>query len=79
MRLQERQREISRELNAAMAGKTVDVLVEGTSRYDESVVCGRTSGFQMVNFPGSLDLVGQTVSVPIIAGFTNSLRGEAPL
>ena len=78
MRLQTRQREISRSLNEAMAGQTLDVLVEGPSRYDEGVVCGRTSGFQMVNFPGSLALVGQTVSVPIIAGFTNSLRGEAP-
>jgi tRNA-2-methylthio-N6-dimethylallyladenosine synthase len=79
VRLQERQRDISRALNAGMAGQTLDVLVEGSSRYDEGVVCGRTSGFQMVNFPGSLELVGQTVPVPIIAGFTNSLRGEAPL
>jgi hypothetical protein len=30
----------------------------------------------MVNFPGGLDLVGQTIPVSIIAGFTNSLRGE---
>ena len=75
-RLQRRQRDISKGMNAAMAGATVDVLVEGPSRYDEGVVCGRTSGFQMVNFPGSLSLVGQTVPVHIIAGFTNSLRGE---
>jgi len=79
VRLQQRQREISKALNAAMAGMTLDVLVEGPSRYDDGVVCGRTSGFQMVNFPGGLDLVGQTVPVDIIAGFTNSLRGEAHL
>ena len=75
-RLQRRQRDISKAMNAAMAVDTVDVLVEGPSRYDEGVVCGRTSGFQMVNFPGSMALVGQTVPVHIIAGFTNSLRGE---
>ena len=49
-RLQLRQRDISKAMNAAMAGATVDVLVEGPSRYDDGVVCGRTSGFQMV-FP----------------------------
>ena len=59
-----------------MAGQTHAVLVEGPSRYDEGVVCGRTSTFKMVNFPGSLDQVGRTVDVSIIAGFTNSLRGE---
>ncbi len=75
-RLQRRQRDISKAMNSAMAGATVDVLVEGPSRYDDGVVCGRTSGFQMVNFPGGLDLVGRTVPVHIIAGFTNSLRGE---
>jgi tRNA-2-methylthio-N6-dimethylallyladenosine synthase len=54
----------------------MDVLVEGPSRYDEGVVCGRTSTFKMINFPGTLDLVGKTVPVSVIRGFTNSLRGE---
>jgi len=74
--LQLRQRDISRAANESMAGQTLSVLVEGASRYDDTVVCGRTSTFKMVNFPGRLDLVGQVVPVSIIAGFTNSLRGE---
>ena len=74
VRLQERQREISRAAHEAMAGQTHSVLVEGPSRYDEGVICGRTSTFKMVNFPGNLQQVGQTVDVSIIAGFTNSLR-----
>ena len=79
MRLQARQREISRQANEALAGQTHAVLVEGPSRYDEGVVCGRTSTFKIVNFPGSLDQIGHTVDVSIIAGFTNSLRGEPAL
>jgi hypothetical protein len=30
----------------------------------------------MVNFPGDLSLVGQTVPVRVTRAFTNSLRGE---
>ena len=61
---------------APLEGQVVDVLVEGTSRHDEGVICGRTSTFAMVNFPGSEDLVGQTVPVRVTRGFTHSCRGE---
>jgi len=77
VQLQLRQRDISRTANEAMAGQTLSVLVEGASRYDDNVVCGRSGTFKMVNFPGRLDLVGQVVPVSITAGFTNSLRGES--
>lgn len=76
VRLQQRQREISIAAHEGLSGQTMDVLVEGPSRYDEGVVCGRTSTFKMINFPGTLDLVGKTVPVSVIRGFTNSLRGE---
>ncbi|MAY79204.1 MAG: tRNA (N6-isopentenyl adenosine(37)-C2)-methylthiotransferase MiaB [Deltaproteobacteria bacterium] len=76
VRLQQRQREISIAAHESLSGQTMDVLVEGPSRYDEGVVCGRTSTFKMINFPGTLDLVGKTVPVSVIRGFTNSLRGE---
>jgi tRNA-2-methylthio-N6-dimethylallyladenosine synthase len=61
-----------------MEGSQYNVLVEGPSRHDDSVICGRTSTFKMINFPGELDMVGQTVPVEVIRGFTNSLRGEMP-
>ena len=75
-RFQVRQREIALEENRAMVGGTFEVLVEGTSRHDEGVVCGRTGSFKMVNFPGGLELVGRVVPVHITRAFTNTLRGE---
>ncbi len=76
-RFQTRQREIAIEAHAAMVGTTQRVLVEGPSAHDEGVVCGRTSGFKTVNFPGSEALVGTWVDVVITRGFANTLRGEA--
>lgn len=73
---QARQREISLAQNRRLEGEVVEVLVEGPSRHDESVVCGRTSTFKTVNFPGSLDLVGRTVPVRVTRAFVNSLVGE---
>ncbi len=75
-RYQARQREIALEEHQKLEGQIVDVLVEGTSRHDEGVICGRTSTFKTVNFPGSADLVGQTIPVRLTRAFTNSFRGE---
>jgi tRNA-2-methylthio-N6-dimethylallyladenosine synthase len=75
-RFQTRQRAIQLEEHAKLVGTVQNVLVQGPSAHDEGVVCGRTSTFKMVNFPGSPDLTGQTVQVRITRGFTNTLRGE---
>jgi len=75
-RFQERQRALQLESNREMEGDVLDVLVEGPSKWDENVICGRTSSFKMVNFPGKRDLVGSVVPVRILKGFSNSLRGE---
>ncbi|MSQ03005.1 MAG: tRNA (N6-isopentenyl adenosine(37)-C2)-methylthiotransferase MiaB [Myxococcales bacterium] len=76
-RFQARQREIAVEAHAALVGTTQRVLVEGPSAHDDGVVCGRTSGFKTVNFPGSEALVGTWADVVITRGFANTLRGEA--
>ncbi len=76
VRLQEWQRSLALAAHRAMEGWSYPVLVEGPSRHDEGVICGRTSTFKMINFPGGLDLVGQTIPVQVTRGFTNSLRGE---
>jgi tRNA-2-methylthio-N6-dimethylallyladenosine synthase len=76
-RFQARQRQIAMESHAAMVGTVQRVLVEGPSAHDEGVVCGRTSTFKTVNFPGSPERVGQWVDVRITRGFANTLRGEA--
>ncbi len=74
---QGRQRELSEAFHRSLEGTVVDdVLVEGPSRHDDGVVCGRTSQHVMVNFPGNPDLVGRTVSVRITRGFAHSVRGE---
>jgi tRNA-2-methylthio-N6-dimethylallyladenosine synthase len=64
------------ESNRVLVDSVMDVLVEGTSKWDADVVCGRTGTFKMVNFPGPVSLVGKTVPVRITRGFVNSLRGE---
>jgi tRNA-2-methylthio-N6-dimethylallyladenosine synthase len=76
LRLQDRQREMSLAAHQSMEGQSYPVLVEGPSRHDEGVICGRTSTFKMINFPGDLGLVGQTIPVEVTRAFTNSLRGE---
>ena len=58
VRYQERQRVISLETNQALVGQRHHVLVEGPSRHDNGVICGRTSTFKMINFPGHVDQVG---------------------
>lgn len=75
-RFQARQRQIALEAHAALVGSVQRVLVEGPSAHDEGVVCGRTSTFKTVNFPGSESLTGQWVDVRITRGFANTLRGE---
>jgi tRNA-2-methylthio-N6-dimethylallyladenosine synthase len=74
--LQARQRELSTAWYRAQEGSVQRVLVEGPSRHDEGVVCGRSSANAMVNFPGKIDLVGKMLDVRVTRGFTHSCRGE---
>jgi tRNA-2-methylthio-N6-dimethylallyladenosine synthase len=75
-RFQARQREIQLEEHARLVGNTVRVLVEGPSAHDDGVICGRTSTFKMVNFPGDPSLAGKWADVRVIRAFANTLRGE---
>ncbi len=75
-RYQKRQQEIQIESNHACEGKVLSVLVEGPSKWDPEVLCGRSSTFKMINFEGPKELVGTIVRVRVLRGFTNSLRGE---
>lgn len=62
--------------NKRFEGKTVKVLVEGPSKTKEDVLTGYTEHNKLVNFKGSLDLVGQIVEVYIKTSKTWSLDGE---
>ena len=75
-RYQDRQRELSLAWYRGMEGSVAEVLVEGPSRHDEGVICGRTSTNATINFPGELSMVGRTVRVRVTRGFTHSARGE---
>ncbi len=75
-RYQNRQRELSTAWHRSLEGQVVDILIEGPSRHDEGVVCGRTSTHAMVNVPGDVALVGQTLKARVTRGFTHSTRGE---
>ena len=75
-RFQSRQREIALESHDALVGSVQQVLVEGPSAHDEGVICGRTSTFKTVNFPGTPNQVGRWIPVRVTRGFANTLRGE---
>ena len=74
--LQRRQQELQRAWNASHEGQVVTLLVEGPSKHDEGVICGRTSTNLMVNFVGDIGLVGKAVRAEVTRTFTHSARGE---
>jgi len=74
--LQKRQRELSTAFHRSLEGQVVEVLVEGWSKHDSGVICGRTGTNAMVNFPGTIEEVGSLARVRVTRGFTHSCRGE---
>ena len=69
------QSEISAEDNKEMIGKSVEVLVEGTSKTDESRLTGRTRQNQIVVFSGSSSLLGKLTNVDIVYSTDLTLFG----
>ncbi len=65
MALQAAQKNIQASLNADAVGRTVQVLVDTTSRRRSWELAGRTSGNTVVNFPGDASWVGSTIDVTI--------------
>ena len=76
--LQEVQKGITLKKNRSIEGKTVEVLVEGSSKNSEEEITGRTRTNKIVNFKGEKDMVGRITDVHIVKGCTNSLKGEKP-
>ncbi len=68
----------ARERAQRFVGRTVDVLVEGTSRTDPSKLRGRTPHNKVVNFDG-LAHPGETVPVTITTATSQTLGGEERL
>ena len=62
--------------NKEFEGKTVEVLVEGPSKNDESKFTGRTRNGKLVNFSGENINAGDLVNVKIVRAQPFSLVGE---
>ncbi|WBW95108.1 tRNA (N6-isopentenyl adenosine(37)-C2)-methylthiotransferase MiaB [Oceanirhabdus sp. W0125-5] len=62
--------------NLEYKDRTVEVLVEGTSKNNDTMLMGRTRNGRLVNFSGSKDSIGQIVNVKITSPKSFSLMGE---
>ena len=74
--LQEIQKEVTLKKNREIEGRVEEVLVEGQSKQSDRDVTGRTRSNKIVNFEGSLDLVGKMPPIKILKAYPHSLRGE---
>jgi tRNA-2-methylthio-N6-dimethylallyladenosine synthase len=70
-----RVQEVAQARNAARIGRFEEVLVEGPSRTNAELVCGRTRRNTMVNFPGRAS-AGALVHVLIERATSTSLSGQ---
>ena len=71
--------EILGEINESYVGKTVEVLVEGRSKTDETKFTGRTRQNKLINFSvknPEEDLLGKLMNVKVTESTTFSLIGE---
>ena len=75
-RLVEVQTQMLHEKNMKLQDTVVEVLTEGKSRTDDTMLTGRTSENKIVNFPGDDDYIGKFVKVKITRAATWSLTGE---
>lgn len=72
----ETQNEISKKINDTYLGKTVEVLVDGTSKTNPNRMTGRTRTDKIVNFEGKGVENGDLVNVKITETLSWSLNGE---
>jgi tRNA-2-methylthio-N6-dimethylallyladenosine synthase len=76
LRLQELQDRIQRRRYERYLGRTVEVLVEGTSSRSPSDYTGHTRCNKVVNFPIAAEALGKLVNVKITRVKSHSLYGE---
>ncbi|MDN0075892.1 tRNA (N6-isopentenyl adenosine(37)-C2)-methylthiotransferase MiaB [Crenobacter sp. SG2303] len=65
------------EINRSMVGTVQQVLVEGISKKDPSMLAARTMNNRVVNFVGHPRLINQMIDVVITEAYPHSLGGEA--
>ena len=64
------------EYSKQMVGNAYDILVDGESKTDKSMMSGYTETNKMVHFKGDSSLIGKIVKVKITESHTYSLIGE---
>ena len=64
--------------NAALVGRTFEVLVDGTSRMDPGLLKGRTTCNRIVHFASATARTGDFVRVRIARAHAHSLSGSLP-
>ncbi len=72
-RLNDSVNEIALERNLPLVDQIVEVLVEGPSKTDETMLTGRTRGNKLVHFPGDPSVIGKILAVKITRAQTWSL------
>ena len=77
--LQTTQREIQAAIHETMIGSTVAVLIDAASRRRETELSGRTSQNTVVNVPGEVQWIGQTLPVHIERAGPHSVWGQVSL
>ena len=75
-RIIELQENISADLNTAVVGDTVAVLVEGESRRDADRYHGKTEGFKTTVFPKADSHIGDIVNVRVHSTTAHTLIGQ---
>ena len=75
-RLNDLVNKIGKEINEKYLNKTVEVLVEGTSKTNAEMLSGKTEGNKTVIFPGDSSLTGKFVEVVIEEPQTWILKGK---
>lgn len=75
-RLMSVQDEIMQSINEGYRGRTLEVLLEGTSPRDPQMLQGYSREFKMVHFPGSADRAGRIAHVKVTGGHLWGLSGE---
>ena len=71
----EMQREVSLKKNSELVGKTVEVLIEDTSKKSADDYCGRTDTNKMVVFPKNGSCIGEYVDISIHKANSATLFG----
>jgi tRNA-2-methylthio-N6-dimethylallyladenosine synthase len=74
--IQELQGSICYRKNRMLEGKIVEVLVDGPSETDSSVMTGRTRSNKVVNFQGDASDTGKALFIKIVEAKMHSLNGE---